>query len=212
MALFYIAICAMYQYFYDAIIQLKQENGGVYMTKKILMYVAAVGVVLAIFLIGGFLLFNNSGDGFNYDSTDIISAPNTTDEDFFVPKNDLTGYSVNLTEKLNKQLTASFNTNLELGDFAHFYTYYIPQQMNYMVAAYHYENLNSDIFQPYNSWSPEYYENSFMAVSGQYLYYPFVLALTENTLEYGFIPMNQVVHDSPQFTILAMKYLPLAYN
>lgn len=158
-------------------------------------------------------LGNQKGEGFN-----IIDNQNSTElsdpqvDDFFVLSDNLSQTSINITDKINGQLMSNMENKLELGDFAHFFTFYIPTEMSHILAAYHYENLNRDTYAPYNEWSEEYYENEFMSNTGNHLYDLYLQSLTENTLVYGFIPMNSTVHNSVQLQKLYIKNFSWIYN
>ena len=179
--------------------------------KKFLAVASGFGLFLVL-AFSFIMVRQDKGNGFVFDNSSIIEPTVSQNDGFFIVDDELKSVSIDITSKTYKQLMEFQGNGLELGDFAHLYTYYIPNQMSHIIAAYHYENLMSDTFVPFSRWSGDAYENKFMTNSGQYLYDLFLLGLTEDTLEYGFVPLNKTVQDSTQFRKIAIKHFDWLYN
>lgn len=180
------------------------------MNKKNLIFIIGIPVFL-IFLSA--ILFITKGDktSFSFD-TSMNPQEETASDDFFSVTDESFTSQADITKLAFSQMSSLLSYPSKLDSFSRFYDYYIPSEMNYILAAYHYESINNSSILSYDKWSEELYENQFMMNNGQFLYPLFLLNSIGKTIQYGFITSNEVLLNSLRYENIYTKYLNPIYR
>lgn len=134
------------------------------MNKKNLILIIGIPVFLISL---SAILFITQGDKSSFSfNTSTNPQEEATIDDFFSIIDESYTSQEDVTKLALSQMSGLLSYPSKLDSFSRFYDYYIPSEMNYILAAYHYESLNSSSILSYDKWSEELYENQFMMNNG----------------------------------------------
>lgn len=173
--------------------------------KRIAIPILVLTVLAGGTFMGSKLLFGSSQSSSSLSDRVLLNESNT---DVFVEDDAEEGVKSkdSIASELGTKAAKFYASNLKLDDLSQIFDYYIPSDMSFILNEYHKANLKSESTLPFSTWSSEAVDNTFMAKTGGKLYDLFLMKVSGETIQYGFVPVNKSLLESGKMTKIMEKY------